>query len=565
MWQQQTLNPFLGVLQEGPQAAKQAASSSSTSSSLSPATTPNAATGAASVSGSADPSDLAAIDTTVPSDEELEATKTVRLQNEKIDLELSLLGGRIKSLQTKDYRDSIDGGAEGKQLVKHLDSTPYSLGVYSGAVNDQRVNYAVGAQVGFKQSGESDFMTGSDISSLTLVGRLPDGREIQKTISLGKNDYQITVDVKLLAPAPSGENLALEIARYVDPESMTFKDYDSGLVAFDGRGISKTTYGEVSGSASAPEKLSWLAISEKYFTDVIIPRTPNSVISYFQNKNVFFARATGGSTEGSFSIYSGPKDYDLLKSMPDQLHRTVDFGWTSFISVPLMSLLGLLYGIFKNYGVAIVVLTILVKLALYPLNAAQFKSMKAMQDLAPDLKRIRETVTDKQEQQMQMMALYKKKGVNPLGGCLPMLVQLPIFIGLYFGLRVSFALRHQPFAFWINDLSAPEYLNIAGVGVPVMVILMVAAMIFQQQTTPTPSMDPAQKRIMMLMPFMMGIFFFIWAFPAGLTLYWLTSSIISIGQQKGMHSDLKISALKLTLLVSAVTFGIALTLALIGN
>jgi len=191
--------------------------------------------------------------------------------------------------------------------------------------------------------------------------------------------------------------------------------------------------------------------------------------------------------------------------------------------------------------------------------------MKAMQDLAPELKRIRESVADKQEQQLQMMALYKKKGVNPLGGCLPMVVQLPIFIGLYFGLRVSFSLRHEPFAFWINDLSAPEYLNVAGVGIPVLVVLMVLAMIFQQQTTPTPSMDPAQKKIMMLMPFMMGTFFFIWAFPAGLTLYWLTSSVISIGQQKGLQSDLKISALQLTLLVSAATFIIALIMALVGN
>ena len=215
------------------------------------------------------------------------------------------------------------------------------------------------------------------------------------------------------------------------------------------------------------------------------------------------------------------------------------------------------YGIFGNYGLAIVTLTILVRLALYPLNSASFKQMKAMQDLKPEMDRIREEFKDKQEQQMQLMALYKKHGVNPLGGCAPVLLQMPIFLGLYSALMLAVELRHAPFAGWIVDLSAPEKLMVLGVGVPVMVILFVVSMMVQQWTTPS-QMDPTQKKVMMAMPLALGFMFA--KFPSGLTLYWLTSNLISIGQQKGLylsHDSGKASALKITLSVSVVVFVLA--------
>jgi len=355
MWQQQTLNPFLGVVEEevippatGNPTGNTAANTGLTSGVTNGGAQNQAAALASNVSQNGAVSEegkglievAGSQDQSVPSDEELESAQLVTLANDKLKLQLSLLGGRVKSQELKDYKDSVESKSGGKQLVSHLDSTPYSLGVYSGGVSDQRVAYQVSKQIGFREGAGSTFQASADVASLFLVGKLPDGRDINKTISLKQGEYQVNVEVALSAPPADGSGLALEIARYVDPESLTFKDYDSGLVAFDGTGIDKTTYGDVSGEPSPAEALSWLAISEKYFTDVLIPRTAGAKTTSFQKDNVFFARASGSPVAGSFSFYSGPKDYDLLRGMADQLHRTVDFGWTSFISVPLMSLLG---------------------------------------------------------------------------------------------------------------------------------------------------------------------------------------------------------------------------------
>jgi YidC/Oxa1 family membrane protein insertase len=187
--------------------------------------------------------------------------------------------------------------------------------------------------------------------------------------------------------------------------------------------------------------------------------------------------------------------------------------------------------------------------------------MQAMQQLQPEIKSLRERITDPTQLNREVMELYKRRGVNPVGGCLPVLIQIPVFLGLYNALLNSIELRHAPFALWINDLSSPEHLYVFGIGIPVMVLLMGASMVFQQLTTPS-TMDPAQKRIMLMVPIIFTISFVIFPFPAGLVLYWLVNNVISIIQQIYLRSDIKVSPLKATAVASLgiFCFGFVLTL-----
>ncbi len=280
--------------------------------------------------------------------------------------------------------------------------------------------------------------------------------------------------------------------------------------------------------------ISWLGIDDQYFVTSFIP-----TISKFESIHVqrgedkktltwarYIEKALKENTDGkyAFNMYAGPKEINLLKSIAPNLEKSIDLGsWLGPIARPLLQLLKLIYAYVKNYGIAIIILTLLVRLLLYPINRKQYKSMKAMQKLGPELAAIKKKyATDKQRINLETMNLFKRNKVNPLGGCLPMLLQMPIFFALYRVLYNSIELRHAPFFWWIQDLSAPDPYYISPV-------LMAAAMFFQQKLTPTGTMDPAQAKIMKFMPIIFSIFMI--ALPSGLVLYILVSSLASIPQQ----------------------------------
>jgi YidC/Oxa1 family membrane protein insertase len=240
--------------------------------------------------------------------------------------------------------------------------------------------------------------------------------------------------------------------------------------------------------------------------------------------------ATDGSA--AFDLYFGPKDPKVLDGVGHDLDRVIDFGWFWFIAQPLLHLLELFRKLTGNYGVAIILLTALVKVVTIPLTQTSFRSMRAMQQLQPEMQRLRERYKDDQmELQKQMMELYKKNKVNPFAGCLPMVLQIPIFVGLYQALNHAIELRHAPFMLWIDDLSAPDWLSVGGVHVPVLVILMGLSMLVQQRMTPQQG-DPAQQRMMMIMPLVFTFMFI--NFPSGLVLYWLVNNLLTIAQQAVM-------------------------------
>jgi YidC/Oxa1 family membrane protein insertase len=238
-----------------------------------------------------------------------------------------------------------------------------------------------------------------------------------------------------------------------------------------------------------------------------------------------------------FRLFVAPKDLDVLRAMNPPLDSLVDFGWFSIIAKPLF--IGLHYindHWVHNYGWAIILLTLLITTAMFPLRLKGLRSAQEMQKVAPIIKGIQDKYKNykfndprKQKMNEEVMKVYSEHGINPLGGCIPQLVQLPFLYGFYRVLDLAIELRHAPWIWWVKDLSAPDRLHVVGFSIPVLVILMTIASYFSMKMTPQPSADPSQQRMMMMMPLFMGFMFY--RFASGMVLYWLTSSVVQIVQQ----------------------------------
>jgi YidC/Oxa1 family membrane protein insertase len=223
-----------------------------------------------------------------------------------------------------------------------------------------------------------------------------------------------------------------------------------------------------------------------------------------------------------------------LKNLNVKAEKIIDFGWFDIIAKPLI--IGMNYSnkVTHNYGIDIILLTILIKIIFYPLSLKSYQSMNKMKKLQPQIQKLREKFKDdKQKLNQEMMDIYKRQGVNPMGGCLPMVIQIPVFFALYKALSSAIELRHAPFMLWMNDLSAPEDLysfTVLGYSLPIRILplIMGITQVIQQKMTPTTA-DPMQEKIMLFMPILFTFLF--WGFPAGLVLYWLVNNVISIGQQ----------------------------------
>jgi YidC/Oxa1 family membrane protein insertase len=276
----------------------------------------------------------------------------------------------------------------------------------------------------------------------------------------------------------------------------------------------------------------WIAMIQHYFLSAWIPNAEQS--------HTFSARVTrsdfniagftspslvldpGNSGKVGAGFYAGPKDQYRLKEISPYLDLSVDYGWLWWIAQPLFWLLTKIFSLVGNWGVAIILLTVLIKALFFKLSAASYRSMANMRRVQPKLVSLREQYADdKQKQSQAMMELYKKEKINPMGGCLPILVQMPVFIGLYWMLMESVELRHAPFMLWITDLSVMDPYF-------VLPLMMGASMFFMQKLNPPPP-DPMQAKIMQWMP-VMFTFFFLW-FPAGLVLYWVVNNLLSMAQQ----------------------------------
>lgn len=370
---------------------------------------------------------------------------------------------------------------------------------------------------------------------------LRDGLEVAKRFTFKSDDYlvNVTYGVRNMSGRTISARMFGQIKRdrkepYVDSSiALGPQPYLGAALTTAENRYEKLDFDDLDeGRYRTTEQGGWVAFLQHYFLSAWIADSNDTNSFYGQRRgdgNYIFGFSgparqvvSGATGEWSAGFYAGPKDQKRLEQIAENLNLTVDYGFLWWLAVPLFYLLDWLHGFVGNWGVAIILLTVLVKLVLYPLSAASYKSMANMRRVAPQMKRLQERFADdRQKLSQEMMALYKKEQVNPLGGCLPMLLPMPIFIALYWVLFESVELRQAPFALWINDLAAMDKYF-------VLPLLMGASMYLQQLLSPAVG-DPMQVRMMRLMPIMFTVLFLF--FPAGLVLYWLVNSVLSIAQQ----------------------------------
>jgi YidC/Oxa1 family membrane protein insertase len=486
----------------------------------------------------------------IPTSEQVKAAGILTLRTEVLTLEVAQLGGRLKGVTLNNYAASL--GSENRvELVEEEAGFSLPLGLYALGDTDNTVAYTVWGMDGVEISGTNYRLTQPE-GTITLSGNHPNWGDIKKTIRLRQQGYLIGVDVSLEKPA--GAPIALEWSHYIpnDPAKARQDPWQFTLVTPDGD-LSRVAPDKVALGSTNKGALKWAALGDRYFETALVAQDTTTSFELGHVGNTLSVRASGSPQMGKFLLYSGPKDQGMLKETGFDLHRSIDLGFFTFLADPLLKLLRFFNTIFGNYGLAIILLTLVLKIAFYPLTAVSFKSMQKMQEIQPEMERLRAKHKDATELNQAVMELYKKRGVNPLGGCLPVVIQIPVFLGLYNALLQSIELRHQPFAFWVNDLSSPEKLVLFGIPIPLMIIIMGITMIWQQWTTPTTG-DPQQKKIMMFMPIIFTGMFIVFPMPAGLVLYWLVNNIMSITQQLYLRNAHGTHPFVATIITSVVLF-----------
>lgn len=387
--------------------------------------------------------------------------------------------------------------------------------------------------------GATRLGAGQDALAVKFVAEAG-GVELVKTYTFKRGRYDIEVrhEVRNAGAEPVAPSLYLQLLRdgnKPEGESPFYYTFTGPAVYTEQGKFQKIDFSDIEkGKQSHVTSADngWISVIQHYFVAAWVPPqgAKREIYTRQVDKNLYAVGsilplapiAPGASVSTQATLFIGPQDQNALEAIAPGLDLVVDYGWLTFIAKPLFWLLEFLHKLVGNWGWAIVALTVLVKAAFYPLSAASYKSMARMKEVTPRMMKIREQYADdKQKMNLAMMELYKNEKINPLGGCLPILVQIPVFIALYWVLLASVEMRNAPWILWVKDLATPDPWF-------VLPLLMMATMWIQYKLNPTPP-DPVQAKVMMLMPFIFGVMFFF--FPAGLVLYWLVNNILSIAQQ----------------------------------
>lgn len=498
-----------------------------------------------------------------PTASDIQAAGVSYVQSGVSRIGISHLGARVQSYALNSYK-AKQGDEAPLDMIGDLHDSALPLGVYVGSENDELVRYTLTSANGapVAQSPANLQIAQGGTVTLDFTGTLPSGVPIAKSLTFTEGSYLFTVNVTLGRSIAPGQSVWLEWAHRFQADKSSNTAISHATYLDGANKIHHLSADDL--KVQQRETSRWIALGDLYFMSSLIPPLADNNAALARDGELYIGRVAGSDIGGNFTVYAGPKVYTLLEKLGSfQLERAIDLGFFSFLALPLLWMLHYLYLIVHNYGLAIIALTLIIKTALLPLSQASFKSMKAMQEIQPEMKALRERVKDPTQLNQEMMALYKRRGVNPMGGCFPMLIQIPVFFGLYQALLNAIELRHSPFALWITDLSSPEKLEIFGIGVPVMVLLMAASMVIQQWTTPNPSADPMQQKVMMFMPVVFAGMFIIFPMPAGLVLYWLVNNIISITQQMYLRKTDQGGVYWGTFIASVAIFGVGYILTLI--
>ncbi len=440
-------------------------------------------------------------------------------------------GGALQSFKLKGYQQKLKAGADPIEMVDVTAGMPRPLTLsFPGSSLDPP------GEGTYETETKSLNLTGSkDNQRLILRQTVANTMKIEKIFTFHPDRYAIELEIRVtnLTAVPLNQNASLNWHQYVDPKLETDSWSHLGPVALVAKDIERIDVKKIEGGKVLGPNVAWGGFESKYFLASLIPQNP-SLTSFTVTKDqreMVTASLQGpkiiipGGQADSFlyTLFIGPKDYSLLKAQNVNLENAIDFGsWLKWLAMPLLILLKWLYQYVHNYGIAIIILTILIKVIFWPLGNKSYESMKKMQKLQPKMKELQEKYKgDRQKLSQETMALYRTHKINPMSGCLPMLIQIPVFFGLYKTLLYAIELRHSPFFWWIQDLSDKDPYYITP-------IIMGGTMWLQQKMTPMGG-DPMQQKVMLWMPVIFTFLFL--NFPSGLVIYWLFNNVISIGQQ----------------------------------
>ena len=457
----------------------------------------------------------------------------IRVRTDVVEAEIDPIGGSIVRLVMLGY---AAGGDETAPMV--LLGPEHHYAAQSGLIGPQLPTHRT-----LYRADANEFVLpdGQDQLQVKLEATGGEGVQVAKVLTFHRSSYVIDITYEIVnssANPLAASHAYFQLTR--DGESpegdpMMARTYTGPAVyteqdKFVKVGFSDIDEGKVKYTRNAED--GWVAMVQHYFVSALLPQsgTPHENYTRALGQKMYSAGvivpvasvAPGETARVTVPLYSGPQRQDHLRAVAPGLDVVVDYGWLTIIAEPLFSVLKWFHGWLGNWGLAIIALTVVIKLVFFPLSAASYKSMAKMRVVAPRLAKLKEQYGgDRMKMNQAMMELYKTEKINPLGGCLPVVVQIPVFIALYWVLLGSVELRNAPFYGWIHDLSEQD---------PYFILpaLMMVSMLIQTKLSPTPP-DPVQAKVMMAMPLVFGVMFFF--FPAGLVLYWLVNNILSIAQQ----------------------------------
>ena len=466
--------------------------------------------------------------------------RQITVENFVARMVFSERGGALKKVILKQYFNEA-GKKGGNYVLLDLKNTdPFSLGLNLPQADSHL------SQRLFKADRDALIMTregGPNSISFTADSA---GLQVVKTYTFQPDSYTFNLVTTITNNGDRAVELnpELSLVERKRPQSNAYAF--SGVELLRSGSLVEIDNGDLEKKPVESGAISWMTMSIPYFMGAVVPTsgsagTKRSVRGLATPELMtgtmvepVLNLAPGQSASLKYMLFYGPRDLKILDPLGHDLASAVDFGWFDVVAKPMLAALNFINDFVGNYGVGIILITIFTKILFFPLAQKSYKSMKAMQSLQPQMMKIRERYKDdKQRMNQEVMQLYRTYKVNPMGGCLPMVVQIPVFIAFYKVLGASIELRHAPFMLWINDLSAPDRLfpdlGLPYVGgLPILTLLMGASMFIQQKMTPTPG-DPTQAKVMLLMPVVFTFMFI--SFPSGLVLYWLVNNILGIAQQ----------------------------------
>ncbi len=460
----------------------------------------------------------------------------VRIQNDVLQVDVDSVGGQVRRVELLKHRAESDRNDSGNFVLLSSDPGRVFL-AQTGLVGAEGVPNHNAPMTVVSQSPEPGAPAGAVDLVLASEGG---GVRLERRYRLLPGSYEIQVENRVtnLTDKPVAPTLYMQLTRDGNPAPGTsgmYSTFTGPVIYTEAEKFQKIDFSDVeSGKARHATKSDngWVGIIQHYFATAWVPEQgkPRDFYTRRIENNLYSAGALeplgtiapGQTVTTTATLFAGPQDQQILEEVAPGMGLVVDYGWLTAIAKPLFWLLDALHGMVGNWGWAIVLLTILVKLAFFPLQAASYRSMAKMRKVTPKLMALRERFGDDRVKLNQaMMELYKTEKINPLGGCLPIVVQIPVFIALYWVLLAAVEIRNAPWIGWIQDLSTPDPWYI-------LPVVMAATMFVQTKLNPTPP-DPLQAKMMLWMPLIFSVMFFF--FPSGLVLYWVVSNLFSIVQQ----------------------------------